>query len=71
MTLRELRKTAGLTAAAVAEKLGVAVSTLYNYEQGMREINIQQTLILARLYDVTESEVIEAQLKSIAVRQAY
>ena len=63
MTLRELRKTAGLTAAAVAEKLGVAVSTLYNYEQGMREINIQQTLILARLYDVTESEVIEAQLK--------
>ena len=71
MTLRELRKTAGLTAAAVAEKLGVAVSTLYNYEQGMREINIQQTLILARLYDVTEREVIEAQLKSIAVRQAY
>lgn len=69
MTLRELRKTAGLTAAAVAEKLVVAVSTLYHYEQGIRQIYLRQVLSLAELYDVTEREVIEAQIESVRERK--
>ena len=70
MTLRELRKTAGLTAAAVAEKLGVTYNEVSNYEQGKRTINIQQELKLAKLYDVSTEEIIQAQLASIAISSA-
>lgn len=70
MTLRELRKTAGLTAAAVAEKLGVTYNAVSNYEQGKRTINIQQALKLAKLYDVSTEEIIQAQLASIAISSA-
>lgn len=69
MTLKQLRKQSKKTAAEVAEKLGIAVSTLYNYEQGIRRVSIEQVIPLAKLFDVTEREVIEAQLESIAERE--
>lgn len=68
MTLKELRLQSKKTAAEVAAVLGVTPNAVSNYERGKREINIHQTLTLARLYDVTEREVIEAQIESIAVR---
>ena len=68
MTLKELRQQSGKTAAEVATALGVAVSTLYNYEQGIREIGIEQVLILANLFDTAECDVIKAQLQSIKNR---
>ena len=40
-TLRELREQNKNTAAEVAEALGVAVSTYYNYEQGLRKIGLE------------------------------
>lgn len=64
ITLKALREQAGLTAKKVAEELGIAVSSYYNYEQGIRQIGISQVLILAQLFSVTEKEIIEAQLNS-------
>ena len=63
-TLRELREENNKTCAEVAQALGVANSSYYSYEQGVRRINIEQVLILAELYDVSEKEVIQAQLNS-------
>lgn len=64
MTLKELRQQSGKTAKEVADKLGVSLNALYNYENGIREIKIEQVIILSKLYDCTEREVIEAQLNS-------
>lgn len=63
-TLKDLRKQANKTAAEVATVLNVTDRAIYNYESGIREINIRQVLLLAKLYDVTAEEVIEAQLNS-------
>ena len=65
MTLRELRKTNKKTLAEVANVLGVAVSTVSNYEQGIRQINIKQVLILAELYDERAETIIISQLNSL------
>ena len=63
-SLRELREQNKKTCAEVAQVLGIANSTYYNYEQGTRKISIDQVLILAELFDCSEREVIEAQLNS-------
>lgn len=64
MTLKELRQQSGKTAKEVADKLGVSERALYFYESGQREIKLNHVLILAELYDCTEREVIEAQLRA-------
>lgn len=64
MTLKELRQQSGKTAKEVADKLGVSERALYFYESSQREIRLQHVLILAELYDCTEREVIEAQLRA-------
>lgn len=69
-TLRDLRKASNKTAAEVAAALGVTVNAVSNYECGIRRIDIEQTLTLAKLYDVSEREVIEAQLASVRVGKA-
>lgn len=63
-TLKELRLQAKKTCAEVAQALGLTDRAIYNYESGIRQINISQVLILAELYDVSEKEVIQAQLNS-------
>ena len=63
-TLKELRLQAKKTCAEVAQALGVTDRAIYNYESGIRQINISHVLILAELYDVSEKEVIQAQLNS-------
>lgn len=68
MNLKELRQQSKKTAAEVAAALGVARSTYSNYEQGTRQISLEQVFPLTRLFDVTEREVIEAQLESISKR---
>ena len=67
-TLRELRERNKKTCAEVAQALGVANSSLYNYEQGTRRISLEYVIILAELYDVSEKEIIQAQLNSLNVR---
>lgn len=63
-TLRDLRKQNGKTCAEVAQALGVTDRAIYNYEKGIRYINIEQVIILAEMYGITEREVIDAQLNS-------
>lgn len=63
-TLRALRNGANKTCAEVAQVLGVSKTAIYNYEQGARRVSLEQVLALAKLYDVSEREVIEAQLNS-------
>lgn len=63
-TLKDLRVQAKMTAEQVAAVLGIARSTYSNYEQGIRTIDISHIIPLAELYDVSEREIIEAQLNS-------
>ena len=48
MTLRELRALNKKSVAEVANALGVTERAIYNYEQGIRSINLEQVLILAK-----------------------
>lgn len=64
MTLRELRALNKKSVAEVANALGVAVSSYYNYEQGIRRIGLEQILTLSEFYDVSEKEIINAQINS-------
>ena len=63
-TLRELREQNKNTAAEVPEVLGIARSTYSNYEQGIRMIDIELIIPLAKLYNCTAEEIIEAQINS-------
>ena len=63
-TLRDLRKSANKTCTEVAQALGVADRTYCRYEQGIRQINISQVLILSELFDCSEKDIIQAQLNS-------
>ena len=63
-TLRDLRLETKKTAAEVAMVLNVTKSAITNYESGIRKINIEQVLILAKLYEVSAEEIIQAQLNS-------
>ena len=64
-TLRDLRLQNKKTCAEVAQALGVTLRSYFRYEQGARRISLEQVLILAELYDVSEREVIEAQINSL------
>ena len=63
-TLRDLRLESKKTCAEVAQALGVASSSYYSYEQGARRIGLEQVLVLAKFYEVSEREIIQAQLNS-------
>lgn len=63
--LRELRNRSNLTLKQVANSIGVSVSTLSNYEQGTRTVNIHLVLKLSKVYDCTAEEIIQAQIKSL------
>lgn len=64
ITLRELREQNKKTVAEIATALNVTTMSIYRYESGKRQIDIQQVLTLAEIYDVSEREIIEAQLNS-------
>lgn len=63
-TLRDLRRGAKKSVGEVAEALGVTKRAVYNYERGIREVDIRSVLVLADLYGVTAEEVINAQFNS-------
>ena len=63
-TLRNLREQAGKSVKEVADALGVANPTFYNYERGLRKIGIEQLIPLSKIYDCTVEEIITAQLNS-------
>lgn len=64
MSLRKLREQNGKSRAEVAAALGVTLSSVSHYENGLRRVSLEQVLMLAKLYDCSAEEVIEAQLES-------
>lgn len=68
MTLRDLRKQNKKTLADVANALDVAISTVSNYEQGIRRIGIEQVFRLADLYGESAETIVKAQINTLNVR---
>jgi transcriptional regulator with XRE-family HTH domain len=58
--LRALRRERGTTLAAVAAQTGISVSTLSRLESGARRPTLELLLPLARAYDVTLDELVDA-----------
>ncbi|PHJ69281.1 XRE family transcriptional regulator [Nostoc linckia z18] len=60
MDLKQLRRKAGLRAEEVAASVGVACSTVRNWEQGrtIPTLNIFQTQKLARMYNCSLDELV-------------
>lgn len=69
MTLRELRQQSKKTAAEVAAALGVTYNAISQYENGVRRVSLESVLMLAKLYDVSEREIIEAQLETVKEKE--
>lgn len=64
LTLKDLREQNKKTVAEVATALNVTTTSIYRYEKNHRQIDLMQVLLLAKLYDCTAEEIIEAQLNS-------
>ena len=64
ITLKNLRDENKKSRAEVARALGVTSNAVTNYESGIRRISLEQILILAEVYQVSEKEIIQAQLNS-------
>ena len=64
-TLKDLRQESKKTLAEVANVLGVTSAAVSNYENGHRQISIQQVAPLANLYGATAEEIIAAQINSL------
>jgi transcriptional regulator with XRE-family HTH domain len=58
--LRDLRKRAGITLAALAETTGISVSTLSRLESGQRKATLELLLPLARAHRVPLDELVGA-----------
>jgi transcriptional regulator with XRE-family HTH domain len=58
--LRALRRTAGITLAALCETTGISVSTLSRLESGQRKATLELLLPLARAYRVPLDELVGA-----------
>lgn len=63
-SLRDLRVNAGKSVKETATALNVSERSVYAYEDGTRQINIEQVVKLAILFDCTEREIIDAALNS-------
>ena len=60
--LKKIRTAAGLSQSQLADSAGMSIRTLQHYEQGARDINKAQGLILlslARALNVTIEEILE------------
>lgn len=60
MNLRDLRKQAGLSVKEVASKLNIAERTLYSYESGERGLPIITADQMAKIYDVSLQDIVDA-----------
>lgn len=63
-TLKALREENKKSRAEVAAALGVTLRAIYNYEYGIRQIDIEQVLKLSKLFNCSAEEVINAQINS-------
>lgn len=56
--LRELRKQSSITQKDIAQRLGIHVVTLQQYERGVREPNIESLLKMAILFNVSLDDLL-------------
>lgn len=56
--IKELRNEYGITQKELAKKLGVSQSTIAKYEYGERKITLTFIQELAKIFDITEDEII-------------
>ncbi len=63
-TLKSIREEYGKSRREVAAALEVSYSSYSNYEQGLRRISLEQILVLAKFYNISAEEIINAQLSS-------
>jgi transcriptional regulator with XRE-family HTH domain len=68
MTMRKLRERLGLTTADVASALGIADSTVRNWDYGrtIPRLRVDQFVRLLKLYQVTPEELLDAIAQSIS-----
>lgn len=64
MTLKELRIQSGKTQQQIASSLNVSRQSVGHYENGLRKIDIEQVMLLAKVLECSAAEVIEAQINS-------
>jgi len=58
--LKQLRQRRDITLSDLAEETGISTSTLSRLESGLRRPTLEQLLPLARAYDVTLDELVDA-----------
>lgn len=68
MTLRELREAAGYTQWLVAKKLYISVNAVSQWENGRNGVASKFIPKLAKMYHVTDDEIIAAVRASLAAR---
>ncbi|MEG0133815.1 MAG: helix-turn-helix transcriptional regulator [Clostridium sp.] len=61
--MKELRKNKGITASFVAEKLSISRDRLARIESGQVMLPTEFVPLLAKLYGVTNDEIIERRIK--------
>ncbi|MDR2656112.1 MAG: helix-turn-helix domain-containing protein [Oscillospiraceae bacterium] len=66
LRLRELRETSGKKQKDLARELGIANSTLSQYETGIREPDIQTLLQIAKYFEVSIGYLLGADSESFA-----
>lgn len=65
VTLKSLRLENKKSRQEIATALNVSIQAVSHYENGIRKINIEQVLILSKLYECSTEEIIKAQLNSL------
>lgn len=60
--LKEIRNEANLSRNEVAEKLGVALSTYGNWEQGRRSPNVDDIYKLLKVFEIDANELFDTNL---------
>lgn len=60
LRLKQLRQRRDITLSDLAEETGISTSTLSRLESGLRRPTLEQLLPLARAYDVTLDELVDA-----------
>ena len=59
MDLREIREGLGYCQEDVTQELGVSIAWLSRRERGETALKVSELLALARLYDLTDAQILE------------
>lgn len=69
MRIKELRKKMGLNKQEFAKKLGISTTTLYRYENGINEPNIEMLIKLADIFGTSVDYLIGAKTPMLDLRK--